>query len=337
MQCRVDEGALAHKHELMAESAFRFLRATYFRWARKIEALCPELAQAPRVLCVGDAHTENFGTWRDSEGRLVWGVNDFDEAAVMPYPFDLVRLMTSFRLAPKTTVKNREAADAILEGYRAGLRNPRPTLLDEQELWMRDHVGCSDEERRSFWDKIADCREVPADPGLLAGFAASFPDGEAKIFRYATRIAGGGSLGRPRFVVTARWRGGCIVREAKALTPSAWDWAHGESGGPNHFLDLARGSYRAPDPFLTVAGAFIFRRLAADSRKIELRDIDGAGLPARLLRAMGFDLGSIHAAHEGAADIPRHLDALPRDWLPAAAKTAAAQVEQEHAEWKSRR
>ena len=34
----------------------------------------------PAVLAVGDLHTENFGTWRDAEGRLIWGINDFDEA-----------------------------------------------------------------------------------------------------------------------------------------------------------------------------------------------------------------------------------------------------------------
>ena len=28
---------------------------------------------APQVLSVGDLHLENFGTWRDADGRLVWG------------------------------------------------------------------------------------------------------------------------------------------------------------------------------------------------------------------------------------------------------------------------
>ena len=47
------------------------------------------------MLAVGDIHIENFGTWRDNDGRLIWGVNDFDEAAEMPYALDLVRLTTS--------------------------------------------------------------------------------------------------------------------------------------------------------------------------------------------------------------------------------------------------
>lgn len=90
-RCRVVEGDLAHKQKRMRKNAFIFLRATYFRWARRIETICPALKSASRVLSVGDTHTENYGTWRDLEGRLVWGINDFDEAAIMPYPFDLVR------------------------------------------------------------------------------------------------------------------------------------------------------------------------------------------------------------------------------------------------------
>jgi uncharacterized protein (DUF2252 family) len=65
-RCKVVEGDLAYKHKRM--SAFVFLRATYFRWAKRIETICPELKNAPRVLCVGDIHTENFGTWRDAQG-----------------------------------------------------------------------------------------------------------------------------------------------------------------------------------------------------------------------------------------------------------------------------
>src|SRR5262245_32358222 len=54
-----------------------------------------DLTDAPRLLAVGDLHVENFRTWRDAEGRLVWGVNDFDEVAEMPYAVDLVRLVAA--------------------------------------------------------------------------------------------------------------------------------------------------------------------------------------------------------------------------------------------------
>ena len=69
-QCDVVKSDIAYKHRRMKKSAFIFLRATYFRWARKIGDWCPELMDAPRVLSVGDLHLENFGTWRDADGRL---------------------------------------------------------------------------------------------------------------------------------------------------------------------------------------------------------------------------------------------------------------------------
>src|SRR5215510_12886692 len=107
---------LDEKHARMAADAFQFLRATYWRWAETILAICPELEDAPSVLAVGDIHIENFGSWRDLEGRLVWGVNDFDEAAKMPYVLDLVRLVTSIRLASEShrAISDKAASVAVL-------------------------------------------------------------------------------------------------------------------------------------------------------------------------------------------------------------------------------
>jgi uncharacterized protein (DUF2252 family) len=66
--CAVVEADLVQKHKRMRKNPFVFLRATFFRWAGDIEALCPDLADGPAVLSIGDAHVENFGTWRDEEG-----------------------------------------------------------------------------------------------------------------------------------------------------------------------------------------------------------------------------------------------------------------------------
>ena len=75
----VVEADLLRKHQVMAKNAFTFLRATYYRWTQLWPDCCESLADAPRVLAVGDLHTENFGTWRDADGRLAWGVNDFGQ------------------------------------------------------------------------------------------------------------------------------------------------------------------------------------------------------------------------------------------------------------------
>ena len=335
-QCCVVEADLEKKHERMRESAFIFLRATFFRWAKRIERICERLAKTPPVLSIGDLHLENFGTWRDEEGRLVWGVNDFDEAAVIPYAFDLVRLATSARLAANLPIGNRAVARALIDGYSDGLERPRPTLLDEQERWMRPYVAITDHGRDKFWDEIKHLSgATPPDKVKDAVKSAGLPNG-ARLVRYASRVAGGGSLGRPRYVVIAKWNGGKIFREAKALVPSGWNWAHDDPSTHSHFLDLANGRFRSPDPFLRVQNNFIFRRMAADSRKIDLGDEADAVNSARMVTAMGFDLGAIHAANPQArTTILRDLDKARRgdDWLYDAARDAAEAVEADYREW----
>src|SRR6478672_8852546 len=149
-QCKVVKADIAFKHHRMKKSAFIFLRATYFRWARKIGDWCPELMDAPIVLGVGDLHLENFGTWRDADGRLVWGVNDFDEAAKMPYVLDIVRLATSAVLAKVPGITPTEICASVAEGYAKGLKAPAPFVLDHDHKWLRDVVVVSDKDRKKF-------------------------------------------------------------------------------------------------------------------------------------------------------------------------------------------
>ena len=92
------------------------------------------------------------------------------------------------------------------------------------------------------------------------------------------------------------------MREAKALVPSAWDWAHGSISADPRLLDLAQGRFRASDPFLRLGDRFIVRRIAPDARKIEFGSNAGAELDLDLLRAMGTDIGAIHAAARGGAE-----------------------------------
>jgi uncharacterized protein (DUF2252 family) len=93
------------------------------------------------VLAVGDLHVEVFGTWRDADDRLVWGVYDFDEALSLPYALDLLRLATSALLAcgeERLKIRPRAACAAILEGYAASLRaGGRPIILAERHSRLR--------------------------------------------------------------------------------------------------------------------------------------------------------------------------------------------------------
>src|SRR6266446_2847943 len=116
---------LDFKHEQMRSAAFPFLRATFYQWAQTWAEISGDAARAPKVLAVGDLHVENFGTWRDIEGRLIWGVNDFDEAWPMAYTIDLVRLAVSAHLAVEAghlPLKREDICSAIIEGYTEAIQ-----------------------------------------------------------------------------------------------------------------------------------------------------------------------------------------------------------------------
>ena len=330
--CDVVEEDLERKHDRMSKNAFKFLRATFFRWAHTVETAAPEIMALPAPLAVGDAHVENFGTWRDAETRLVWGINDHDDAAEIPYASDILRLAVSVRLAD-FGVGNRGAAQAIFEGYGEGLRDPGPTLLDQKEMWMRDYVAVTDDHRTSFWEEIDGYPDASLSSVPTYALLASLPAG-TEFERYKRASKGGGSLGRPRFVAVGRWRGGRIAREAKALLSSGWDWAAGNAGRPSRLSDALNAENSAPDPFLHTDRGFMVRRIAPDTRKVERNSDFDQKLDAKLLRAMGSEIGSIHASTSQLR--PAILDDLKQrdpDWLYESAKTTASAVEADFAEW----
>src|ERR1035437_6003767 len=139
------EPDLRFKHAQMGAGLFPVFRAKFYRWVQGGPEGCAEIEQVPHILSVGDLHVENFGTWRDTDGRLVWGVNDFDEACVYPYTMDLVRLATSALVATREehlAMKAKESAAAILAGYERGMEaGGRPFVLGENHGWLRAIAG----------------------------------------------------------------------------------------------------------------------------------------------------------------------------------------------------
>jgi hypothetical protein len=91
---------------------------------------------------------------------------------------------------------------------------------------------------------------------------------------------------------------------------------------------------RSPDSFLHAARVFVVRRIAADTRKVERDSNFDCKLDAKPLRAMGSEIGSIHASTSRLAEaILGDLKHRDSDWLYGAAKAAASVVEADFAEW----
>jgi hypothetical protein len=327
------ETDLKEKHRKMRASAFAFLRATYWRWAETALEISPELADGPVVLAIGDLHLENFGTWRDVEGRLVWGVNDFDDAAAMPCALDLVRLAASAFLARGRKGPGMTGiCGAILAGYRKGLENPAPVILDRDRKWLRKAVMLPETERAAFWARYKRLRPCDPPQRFRAALQSALPEtDEAPVM--SARSAGTGSLGRPRFVAHADWRGGPVLREAKALVQSAWSLHHAPGDTAIRAGEAAVGPFRAPDPHYRVADGILVRRLSPNARKIEVKRDADTLLDRDMLEMMGLEIANCHGGDAGLRQaIGEDIARRSRTWLRNAARAAVDGVVREHGE-----
>ena len=338
---RLVKSDLRLKHREMAGAAFPFLRATFYRWIQIWPEVCEDVAKAPQVISIGDLHVENFGTWRDAEGRLVWGVNDFDEAANLPYTNDLVRLAASAILAiaeGKLAIKAKAACEAILEGYESSLeKRGQAFVLEEEHRWLRTLAYSELRDPARFWKKMGGLKEVRKEIPASArkALAHILPHPELK-YRLVTRVSGLGSLGRMRLVALADWNGGKIAREAKALVPSSTDWLNKSRRGAEIFCQLIAGqAVRCQDPFFGVRNGWILRRLSPHCSRITLGDLPGHRDEMRLFHAMGWETANIHlGSGKAIKHVRRHLKSLKGDWLPDSARKMAKAVTEDWRAWR---
>ncbi len=325
------------KHQHMAEGPFPFLRATFYRWAQTWPEVCPGAAAAPVVMAVGDVHVENFGTWRDAEGRLIWGLNDFDEACPMPYTIDLVRLATSALMAidgNHLSLDPDVACKALIKGYGEAISDGGgPFVLAENYRVLREWAVARLKDPCAFWERFESATELKDVPQEVHDVLRRYLPDPSLSYRVFHRIAGLGSLGRQRFVAVAQWHGGSIAREAKALVPSAWLWQQANASDELHYEQVLTTSVRMVDPWAHLAGKWIVRRLSPDCRRIELESLPDDANELKLLAAMGRETANIHICNGEAARkaIGEDLAKRPKKWL---CKAARSMVDSVCADWK---
>lgn len=332
---------LKRKHKSMAESEFSFFRATFYRWAQIWPEACAELQRAPRVLAVGDLHVENFGTWRDLDGRLVWGINDFDEVSHFPYTIDLVRLATSALVAKREkhlAIDPKDAADAILQGYREAMKEGgRPFVLGEEHGWLRQIAESQLRDPVQFWQKMDGLPTVKDKVPASAREAIEhmLPESGLKV-RLVRRTAGLGSLGHMRFVGMAEWKGARVAREAKALTPASIYWLKpDEAPGETLYGVVLRCAMRCPDPYVQVRGPWIVRRLSPHCSRIELDTLEKNRDEFKLLSAMGWETANVHlASPQQRKGILKDAGLRRKTWLEESAQRMANLVEKDWQTWK---
>jgi uncharacterized protein (DUF2252 family) len=239
----------AMKMAIMRGNAFSFLRGTaHLFWQRMKEAKVP--TSAPAAWCSGDLHLENFGTYHGDNGLTYFDLNDFDEGALAPCDWEILRFLTSILVAAPALGLNKpdakELAKIAADAYRA-------ELLTGKALWIerRTATGAIDAlmsglKKRTQARLLAsrtvikkgqrkldpkNARMLPATAAqhaMVEKFMKAFgkTQGAAAYFKpldCARRIAGTGSLGIQRFVVLIEGGGppdGNVLIDLKATVRS---------------------------------------------------------------------------------------------------------------------
>ncbi len=114
-----DPGAFRRKFRKMAADPFAFYRGSaplFYADLDEHEDAWND-KRTSRVWIHGDLHAENFGTYMNSDGILVFDVNDFDEAYLGPFTWDLIRFVTSLALLGREKAFPNQTIRDLATGY----------------------------------------------------------------------------------------------------------------------------------------------------------------------------------------------------------------------------
>ncbi|HSE07356.1 MAG TPA: DUF2252 domain-containing protein [Nocardioidaceae bacterium] len=120
-----DPHAFRVKYRKMAADPFAFFRGSACLFYADVTRMSDDFAddRTSRIWIHGDLHSENFGTYLNSDGRLVFDVNDFDEAYLGHFSWDLQRFAASLALMGwQKALPEAQVRDLIARYVRAYLQ-----------------------------------------------------------------------------------------------------------------------------------------------------------------------------------------------------------------------
>ncbi|MFI4983161.1 MAG: DUF2252 domain-containing protein, partial [Nevskiales bacterium] len=237
------------KYAKMAQSPFVFLRGSchLFYDALPDSAL---FRAAPLAWCCGDLHFENFGSYKGDNRLVYFDISDYDEAALAPATWDMIRLLTSIQSGADalnaTAAETLAVSRSCLDAYRDALIRGKPLWVERETstglvnellsaLQGRDRGAFLDKRTRRENHrrhlKLDGIKALPASAAqkqtvseFMQHFAATQANpGFFEVLDIGRRIAGTGSLGVERFVVLVEGKGspaGNYLLDIKEAKPS---------------------------------------------------------------------------------------------------------------------
>ncbi|MCK7543129.1 DUF2252 domain-containing protein [Marinobacter bryozoorum] len=146
----LDQASREKKFAAMAESPYRFFRGTshlfwqdmYNDWRFSLFGGVP----GTQTWIQGDAHVYNFGAFANHEGEVIYGLDDFDDAVVSDYQYDLWRLAVSLVLDTRANGNfhekaGRKALETLVESYLTTATRYREKDLGKEVHFTADTAG----------------------------------------------------------------------------------------------------------------------------------------------------------------------------------------------------
>lgn len=198
-----DPERLVIKYKLLATSPGAFFRGTAHLFYEDLVEPPP----APVVWASGDAHIENFGVYKADNRLVYFDYNDFDESALAPASWELVRMITGILVSG-----GQASPEFFLDGYAAELATGKPKWVERATSSgnVRDLVYSL--KGRSREDQLNHRTRLKKGARIIrtnSSFALPLHEGEFELLRShfsrlvsaGRRIAGNGSLGVSRYIL----------------------------------------------------------------------------------------------------------------------------------------
>jgi uncharacterized protein (DUF2252 family) len=224
---------LAMKYQLMRRDAFVFLRGTCHLFYERLPRT-GVLKRAPLTWVCGDLHLQNFGSYKGDNRLTYFDINDFDEAALAPCTWDLVRLLTSLLVGAQALhvapAQAMSLARTLLDAYASALELGKARWIerDTAEGLVRALLdSLRSRSRKAFLDQRTvrkgkkrqlriDAKHTLPLSGKKRERIAEFMNAFAhtqpnpafyRVLDIARRVAGTASLGLERHIILIEGKG----------------------------------------------------------------------------------------------------------------------------------
>jgi uncharacterized protein (DUF2252 family) len=303
------ERILPLKYAKLRKNAFAFFRGTCHLFYQHLPQQLTT-APAPIVWICGDLHLENFGTYKGDDREIYFGINDFDEGALAPCTWDVLRLLTSiFLAADSLNVDLSDAkklartylshyvntlklgtAETITETNADGLVKALLKKLRQRKRrdFLAERTELIGERRHLKFDDPDKLLKIPADRAKLVtqaieNWASTQPDPDFyEVLDVGFRLAGIGSLGLDRYLILVAGKGSPdrnYLLDFKQQPSSALQpYLTGQPTWPNHATRVQRVQelVQSAPPALMAAiefdnSSYLLRELQPTQDKVTLK------------------------------------------------------------------